>query len=237
METNSKEFIDIRKILLENVTHNPHEAKRFFKTTPGSYAEHDNFIGVKVSALRKIATKLSDLPLTTIQELIRSEINEERLLALIILTKQYQKRDISLKANIYQFYMDNLAYVNNWNLVDSSSYLILGAHIYDKDRSILEQLAISKDLWKRRIAIVATLYFIRHNDLDWTFKIAKLLLNDSQDIIQKAIAWMLREAGKKNEERLLDFLEINTPKMRKTTLRCAKENLTKKPKIEIFWSK
>ena len=160
--------------------------RSFFKTGKGDYAEKDEFIGVPVPSLRKIAKNFSILSVSDLTSLLSSSINEERLLALLILTTQYQQSTGSLQQSYYQFYLDNLAYVNNWNLVDSSAHLILGAHLWDKDRSLLLTLAQSTNLWKRRIAMVSTWYFIRRDDFLWTFKIAQLLLNDSHDLIHKA---------------------------------------------------
>lgn len=139
--------------------------------------------------------------------------------------RQYQQADTKTKDLLYQFYMQNLQYVNNWNLVDSSAYLILGAHIFDKDQSVLLQLAYSQILWERRIAIVATLYFIRNNKFDWTLKIALILLEDQHDLIHKAVGWMLKEVGKKDHNTLVMFLDQHAVRMPRTMLRCAIEKL------------
>jgi 3-methyladenine DNA glycosylase AlkD len=201
------------------------EEKRsyFFKTDAGSYAEHDQFIGVPVPKVRAIAKNFLDLPRTEIVQLLESPINEERFLGLIILAHQYQKTDTAHKNELYQFYMDNLKYVNNWNLVDASAHLIVGAHLFDKNRDVLITLAQSDILWERRVAIVATWYFIRKNDLVWTFKIAEMLLNDTHDLIHKATGWMLREAGKKDEQPLIAFLNTHAAHMPRTMLRYAIE--------------
>lgn len=126
-----------------------------------------------------------------------------------------------------------MRHINNWNLVDSSAHLIIGAHLFDKDRDVLKELAASQSLWERRIAIVATWYFIRKSDLDWTFKIAKLLLNDSHDLIHKAVGWMLREAGKKDEARLISFLCEYAHQMPKIMQRYAMEKLSSYNKLKI----
>lgn len=199
--------------------------KNFFKTEKGDYAEHDQFIGVKVPLLRILSKEFSDLSLNEIQEFLKSAINEERLFALLILVRQYQQADPKTKDLLYQFYMQNLQYVNNWNLVDSSAYLILGAHIFDKDQGVLLQLAYSQILWERRIAIVATLYFIRNNKFDWTLKIALILLEDQHDLIHKAVGWMLKEVGKKDHNALVMFLDQHAVRMPRTMLRCAIEKL------------
>jgi 3-methyladenine DNA glycosylase AlkD len=166
--------------------------------------------------------------------LIVSSINEERLLALIILTKQYSTATEPHKENVYQFYRTNMHHVNNWNLVDSSAHLIIGAHLFKQDCSILETLAASKNVWERRIAIVATWYFIRQSELEWTFKIAKLLHNDQHDLIHKAVGWMLREAGKKHEVSLISFLSEHAHQMPRTMRRYAMERLSKEQKTTVI---
>ena len=162
--------------------------------------------------------------------MIQSKINEERLLALIILATKYKAGSLAQKEAIYQFYRTNTHHINNWNLVDSSAHLIIGAHLFERDRDALEELAASQNLWERRISIVATWYFIRKSDLEWTFRIAKLLLNDDHDLIHKAVGWMLREAGKKDEKRLILFLSNQAKQMPKTMLRYAMERLSKEHK-------
>jgi len=212
------------KTLLEKSSTIPEEKRSyFFKTDANSYAAHDKFIGVPVPAARSIAKKFLDLSLNEIAQLLASPFNEERFLGLIILVHQYQKADTSNKEKFYQFYMDNLKQVNNWNLVDASAHLIIGAHVFDKNKDILITLAQSNNLWERRIAIIATLYFIRKNDLEWTFNIAEILLNDKHDLIHKAVGWMLREAGKKDTQQLINFLNLHAAHMPRTMLRYAIE--------------
>lgn len=196
----------------------------FYKTGSGHYAEHDKFRGVNVPTLRKIARDFKDLSHDDIKVLIMSPFNEDRLLALFILIFQYETP--SFKEECYQFYRKNLKYVNNWNLVDASAHLIMGEYLFKKERLLLLSLAASDSLWERRIAIVATWYFIRHNDLEWTFKISERLLNDSQDLIHKAVGWMLREAGKKDLSQLRDFLDRHISKMPRTMLRYAIEKFS-----------
>lgn len=195
----------------------------YFKTQPGHYAEHDCFIGVPVPVLRVLAKEYKDCSLAEMRELINSPINEERLLALLILVHQYEKANPDFKQTLYNFYMDQRLQVNNWNLVDASAPAMVGEYLFDKNREVLLELVQSSSLWERRIAIVATLYFIRHNDLDWTFKLAELLLHDKHDLIHKATGWMLREAGKKDMQQLTDFLYQYGPKMPRTMLRYAIE--------------
>ncbi len=223
----------LQEILGYSVDSTPERVSIYFKTSPGDYAEHDHFMGITVPVLRKIAKRFMTINLEELGFLIQSQINEERLLTLIILAAQYKAGALAQKEEIYQFYRTNMRHINNWNLVDSSAHLIIGAHLFERDRDVLEELAASQNLWERRIAIVSTWYFIRKSDLEWTFKIAKLLLNDSHDLIHKAVGWMLREAGKKDEARLISFLCDNAHQMPKTMLRYAMERLSKEQKIVI----
>jgi 3-methyladenine DNA glycosylase AlkD len=217
-------MIDEIKSILENSEKAPlDKATMFFKIGPGHYAAHDRFLGIAVPNLRKIAKTYSNLATNDIALLLQSEINEERSLALFILVMQYQKALGQNRDELYQFYLNNLVHVNNWNLVDASAYHIIGAHLWDKDRSILLGLAKSAVMWERRIAIVSTLGFIRKNDLEWTFKIAAILLDDSHDLIHKAAGWMLREAGKKDQVALKAFLDQHLKNIPRTMLRYAIE--------------
>jgi len=213
----------LQTLLHASVTIPESRRTAFFKTEPGSYGAHDIFMGVTVPMLRIIAKKFSGLTLEELIQCISSRYNEERLLGLFILTTQYKKAASQDKETIYQLYMTHLTHINNWNLVDSSAHLILGAHLFEKERSTLLTLARSQSLWERRIAIVATWYFIRKNDLEWMFVLAKLLLSDTHDLMHKAVGWMLREAGKKDESALVGFLEAHATHMPRTMLRYAIE--------------
>ncbi len=217
----------IKKILLESIDSTKGSTAIFFKTYAGGYAEHDQFIGVRVSILRKIAKKFLSLTCDELSILLESPINEERLLALIILSHKYKISSAELKEELFKFYTKNLKNINNWNLVDTSAHLIVGAYLWNRDKSYLVKLATSKSLWERRIAIVSTLYFIRKDDLEWTFKIASILQNDSHDLIHKAVGWMLREAGKKDILQLTNFLENYKNTMPRTMLRYAIEKFPK----------
>ena len=179
-----------------------------------------------------MAKKHNSLPLRYITELLKSPYNECRLLALFILVIQYQKSDSAQQKDLYNFYLKNSAHINNWNLVDSSAHHIIGHYLFDKDIEKLYQLATSTNMWHRRIAIVATWYFIRQSRLDTTFTIAKLLLQDPHDLIHKSVGWMLREAGKKNEPLLLQFLDQYAHQMPKTMLRYAIARLPNKVKYQ-----
>jgi 3-methyladenine DNA glycosylase AlkD len=215
----------IREILKASVDSSPEKATRFFKTNPGAYAAFDQFLGITVPTLRSIAKKFAELPLEDLEDFLRSPFNEERLFALIILGHQYQKGELLEKKRVYEFYLKNIAGVNNWNLVDNSAHLIMGAHLWDKDRAVLLTLAQSKDLWERRISIVATWYFIKRQDFKDTLTLSTLFMNDSHDLMHKACGWMLREVGKQNIDVLLKFLNQNHQKMPRTMLRYAIERL------------
>lgn len=217
------QIIELKNHLAKHVKSPSADQFVFFKTGPGEYAEHDQFMGISVPDLRKIAKQYRGLSRSELHTLIESSFNEERLLALFILVDQYQRGDVLIKNELYQFYLDNLKQVNNWNLVDSSAHLIMGAHLLHADKSILIELAHSKLLWERRISVVATWYFIRQNQLEWTMQIAKILLHDDHDLIHKAVGWMLREAGKKNQAVLVEFLEQHAHQMPRTMLRYAIE--------------
>lgn len=227
------------RTLLQNNGNNTAEkgVARFFKTAPGSYADHDQFLGVKVPILRTIAQQYQDITFADIKELLYSPFNEERLLALIILVNNYHKAKAQDQSKMYHFYLDNIDQVNNWNLVDTSAPFIIGAHLYSKEKHILTDLVHSHNMWKRRIAIVATLYFIRKNNLEWTFKLAEMLLSDNHDLIHKATGWMLREAGKKNESALTAFLDIHAAQMPRTMLRYAIEKLSENIKKSYMLKK
>ncbi|HHJ0490372.1 TPA: DNA alkylation repair protein [Legionella pneumophila] len=198
----------------------------YYKTGPGDYAEHDQFMGVSVPDLRKVAKRYQSLlPFSLLQELLYSPINEERLLALLILVTCYQKGDTSLKQTIFQFYLTHINQVNNWNLVDASAHRIVGAHLLEEDKTLLFTLAESTNLWEKRIAIVATWYFIRNDYFECTLKLAEKLLCDNHDLIHKAVGWMLREAGKRNQSILIEFLNRHAYRMPRIMLRYAIERL------------
>lgn len=205
----------------------------YFKTAPGEYAAHDRFMGIPVPTLRRFAKTYQQLSLKETTELLYSPMNEERLLALFILILQYEKATLFDKKVIYDLYTQHIAQVNNWNLVDSSAHLIIGAHLHHRDKTPLIDWATAESLWERRIAIVATWYFIRQNEFEWTIKISELLLKDKQDLIHKAVGWMLREAGKRDAQTLKEFLNIHAEHMPRTMLRYAIEKLSSVEK-EIY---
>jgi len=203
------------------------QAQYFFKTQPGQYSAHDQFLGIPVPTLRIMSKKYTNLPLSDISELLHSSFNEERLLALFILVHQFKNNS----KKMYDFYLTHLEHVNNWNLVDSSAHLIVGAYIFNNPSDILYTLAQSQNLWERRIAIVATWYFIKQNQHQHTIDIATLLLHDTHDLIHKATGWMLREMGKRDKQSLIQFLDTHARTMPRTMLRYALEKLTPEEKI------
>jgi len=195
--------------------------QRFFKTGLGEYGAGDIFLGVKVPELRKIAKKYQDLQLVKLKTLINSSIHEERLITLLILLNQYKQ--VKMRKAIYDFYVANMQYINNWDLVDLSAPHIVGHFLFDKEKLILREWAQNKNLWKRRIAIVSTFYFVRQNLYQNTLDIAAILLNDKEDLIHKAVGWMLREVGKRNLQIEEKFLKKHYKIMPRTMLRYAIE--------------
>ncbi|MDP1975598.1 MAG: DNA alkylation repair protein [Alphaproteobacteria bacterium] len=200
-----------------------HDSKRFFKVTPGAYAEHEQFIGITVPVLRKVGKEFITIPIAELQLLLESSINEERILSLFILVDQYKKADLIEKEKIYQFYLKNTKHINNWNLVDASAHLIVGNHLLNTNKEILLTLSKSDSMWERRIAIVSTWFFIRNNQYVWTVKLSEILLNDPHDLIHKSVGWMLREMGKRDLKVLVEFLHKYATQMPRTMLRYAIE--------------
>lgn len=198
-------------------------ALRFFKTGPGEYGEGDRFIGVRVPDIRRVARKFKDLPLTDLEKLLHSDIHEERLLSLIILTEKCRKEPVDIQTQIYELYLNNTAYINNWDLVDTSAEHIVGAFLKDRSRKPLYKLAKSDNLWERRIAIMSTFHFIKKGEFDETLKLAKLLVADTEDLIHKAVGWMLREVGNRDRSNEEVFLKKHYRHMPRTMLRYAIE--------------
>jgi 3-methyladenine DNA glycosylase AlkD len=201
---------------------NPQKAKTsswFFKTGKGQYGEGDKFIGLTTPEVQTIAKKYKDLPTKEIQKLLNSEFHECRTVALILLIGQYPRN----KQEIFDLYLKNTARINNWDLVDISAPKIVGDYLLTNNRSILYKLAVSKSLWERRIAIISTFTFIRETDYADTLRISQILMSDKEDLIHKAVGWMLREVGKHDQKLLEDFLEKNIKIMPRTSLRYAIE--------------
>ena len=197
--------------------------QRFFKIGPGQYGEHDRFRGIRVPVLRELSRTFSSLSLAETLELLQSKWHEDRLLALLLLVARFRARDEIERAEIYRVYLANTEMINNWDLVDSSAPQIVGAFLRDKSRQPLRQLARSTDLWERRIAIIATFDFIRHDDFGETLQIARMLVGDREDLIHKAVGWMLREVGQRDAAVERRFLDEHAARMPRVMLRYAIE--------------
>ncbi len=197
--------------------------QRFFKTGKGQYGEGDIFLGIKVPVQRDVAKRYSGLSLPKIQELLKSKIHEHRLTGLIILSNKYKQAEEEDRANIFNFYLKNTKNINNWDLVDVTAPGIVGHFLFDKKKNVLYDLARSENLWERRIAIVSTFDFIRKQEFQETLALSEILLNDPHDLIHKAVGWMLREVGKKDEAVLEEFLKQHYNIMPRTMLRYAIE--------------
>jgi len=202
----------------------------FFKTGKGQYGEGDIFLGVNVPEQRKVAKRYLNAALKDIQRLLSSKVHEHRLTALLILISKYQTADAALKKRVFDFYLKNKKYINNWDLVDISAGHIIGDYLLDKNRAILYRLAGSKQLWERRIAIMATFRFIKEDQFEDTLKISKALLKDEHDLIHKAVGWMLREVGKRNKGIEEMFMQEYYKKMPRTMLRYAIERFSEAEK-------
>jgi 3-methyladenine DNA glycosylase AlkD len=197
--------------------------QRFFKTAPGEYGAGDKFLGLRVPALRKLVRDYSQLNDADALEMLASSWHEERLLALMLLVDGYDHGDESRRERIHRAYLEHTRYINNWDLVDASAEHIVGPHLEAREIALLERLARSDDIWERRIAIISTFHFIKRNEFAPTLKIARLLLEDSHDLIHKAVGWMLREVGKRDREVEDAFLRKHYRKMPRTMLRYAIE--------------
>lgn len=203
-------------------------ALRFFKTGKGQYGENDKFIGVRMPNIRAIAKKYNQLDLAEIEKLLESPIHEHRMAGLVIMVNKARSKRLAdeLLKDMYDLYIKRTDRINNWDLIDISCRDIIGRYLFDKPRKPLYNLAVSEDLWERRIAIISTAYFIGKNDLDDTFKISETLLNDNHDLIHKAVGWMLREAGKNDEAALKEFLDKYAHEMPRTMLRYSLEKFS-----------
>ena len=214
---------------------------RFFKTRKGQYGEGDVFLGIKVPVIRKIikghwkSTSFDDL-----ETCISSEFHEMRLAALLCLVQifRHAKHDLRVQQRCIDFYLSHARFVNNWDLVDLSCHELLGTWLLDKDRTLLYDLAESgKTLWEQRIAIVSTMQFVRHGQLDDTYAIAEIILNQPKplhDLLQKAVGWLLREAGKRDEQRLKDWLSKRCAALPRTTLRYAIEKFSEEERVAFL---
>ena len=217
---------------------NPDKVKilsSFFKTEKGEYGEGDLFIGVPVPITRSIVKQYLDTPLEQLEQLLHNPIHELRMAALLCMVEQFKKADDEQRTAIYKTYLHNTTYINNWDLVDLSAAQIVGAYLEERDHTPLYQLAKSSLLWEQRISIVATWQWIRKGKFDDTLAIADILLNHPHDLIQKAVGWMLREVGKKDKQRLHEFLDSRYKNMPRTMLRYAIEKFP--PEERAFYMK
>lgn len=205
--------------------------QNFFKNGVGEYGEGDIFIGVRMPDIRRVACMYSKISLVKVKQLLHSAIHEERMCALVILNDKFTSASVLGQKRIYEFYLTNTKYINNWDLVDVSAHKIVGAYLYrlpkTETKKVLKKLVVSKDLWERRIAIIATLFFIKNNHFEETFYLAWRLLEDEHDLIHKASGWMLREVGNKDREAEEKFLQKYYKKMPRTMLRYAIEKFPK----------
>jgi 3-methyladenine DNA glycosylase AlkD len=203
--------------------------RRYFKSGEGEYGERDEFIGVRMGQVFALAKEFIDLPPDEIERLLESPIHEARAGALSIMAKQAASKKTTkpLKKELFDLYIRRHDRINNWDLVDLAARDVVGGHLVDRSRRILYRLARSENLWERRTAILSTMYFVRQGDLSDTFDIAEVLLADEEDLIHKAVGGMLREAGKKDRDRLLRYLDQHAATMPRTLLRYAMEHLDK----------
>lgn len=220
--------------------HDPYYAgrvTRFFKVGPGSYSEHDQFVGITVPILRRLAKKYHALSHTDIETLLRSPLHEYRLLAILIMVHNFNRASAINQDAIYRLYCNNISFINNWDLVDQSAAPIIGGFLANKPEKIntLETLARSKNLWERRMAIVATFYWIKLKSGHEALHISRLLLQDPHDLIHKAAGWMLREVGKRCSKDLLDeFIVTHHREMPRIMLRYALERHTKEEQSRFY---
>ncbi len=201
----------------------------FFKTGPGQYGEGDKFYGVKVPETRLIVKRHAPLALAEVEKLLLSDWHEERLAACLLLVNLYKKGDAAKRQEVYEFYLNHSHYVNNWDLVDTSAEYIVGQHVANTDFMTLKKLAHSRLIWDRRIAMLACFHFIKQGEAEPALTIAEILLDDEHDLIRKAVGWMLREVGKRVDERIEQdwLLESDRYKtMPRTTLRYAIEHFS-----------
>lgn len=219
---------DLQKQLREQAsTERAVGSLRFFKTGPGEYGEGDQFLGLTVPQVRVIVRQTDDLAEKAVLTLLQSEWHEERLLALLILVRRFEKarKDEAVRERIVALYLKHTRWINNWDLVDTSAPLILGEWLLTHDREALNPLAESKSLWEQRIAVLATLAFIRKGEFDDTLRLCERFLTHEHDLMHKACGWMLREAGKRDVAVLRAFLDRHAKAMPRTMLRYAIEKL------------
>jgi len=203
--------------------------QKFFKTGKGEYGEGNFFLGLTSKQIKNIAKKYIGLSLKKVSQLLKSKVHEYRVCALRILVLKHNKADENERARIFNFYLENSEKINNWDLVDLSAPNIVGNFLFDKEKDILYKFAKSHNLWKKRIAIVSTYYFIKQNEFSDTLRISEILMKDKHDLIHKAVGWMLREVGKRNPKIEKNFLKGYYKTMPRTMLRYAIEKF---PEVE-----
>jgi 3-methyladenine DNA glycosylase AlkD len=224
---------------LRRLSNREHAAslQRYFKTGKGEYGEGDRFLGIKIPVLRKLAKEYQGISIREISELIKSRFHEERMLSLLLLVDIFRRASEKDKKTIYAFYFSHTKYINNWDLVDVSAGKIVGAYLLDRDKKQLYLWAESKNLWKRRISIISTSYFISHHKFADTLNIAEMLLGDEEDLIHKAVGWMLREVGQRDLELEEEFLRKHCRRMPRTMLRYAIEKFPERKRKSYLQGK
>ncbi len=210
--------------------------ERFFKTGKGQYSAHDKFLGIKNPDVRVVAKKFAMIALDDVQILLKSPYNEDRLCALIILVNKFALSSEKDQREIYDFYMVNIDYINNWNLVDLSAPRIVGEYIFknQKEKKVLNQLCQSQSQWQRRICMISTWSFIKRNEFDLTLYFAESFLTDHEDLMHKVVGWMLREVWKRNPEVCEKFIKRHYKKIPRTTLRYAIERMPEKKRLQYL---
>ena len=207
---------------------------RFFKTGKGEYGDGDKFLGVSVPDVRKIAKNHKNATINELTEMMQSEWHEVRLCSLLIMVEQFKKTDDEGRKRIVDFYLTVTNRINNWDLIDLSFPAIIGEYLLNRSHDLLYRLAESSLLWENRIAIVSTIIFIRHGQLDDTFNLSTKMMNHPHDLMHKAIGWMLREAGKRDESRLYNYVKTYRLEMPRTMLRYAIEKFDKNVRAELM---
>ena len=209
-------------------------SRHFFKTGEGEYGEGDRFHGIRVPVLRKYARKYQSISLAEVRQLLASPFHEERIFALLALIRKFEKGDCTVRKKVYTLYLDNLKYVDNWDLVDISAPYIVGPWLEMRDKEVLYRLAQSEVLWERRVAILSTFHCIRKNSFHDALSISELLIHDSEELIHKAVGWGLREIGKRNVTVEKAFLGKHYRDMPRTMLRYAIERFTEEERIKYL---
>ncbi len=217
MPISAQEISNVFKTLADSST--AKHSKTFFKTGKGQYGEGDIFLGIRVPVIRKQVKKFIKISNKETLLILKSPFHEERLFAILVLVEKFLKGCKQQQEKIYDLYLSHIKYINNWDLVDSSASQIVGRYLYNKNKMHLYTMVQSTNIWTRRIAIIATLYFIKQHSFNDTLQIATLLLNDKEDLIHKAVGWMLREVGKRDINIEENFLKKHYLKMPRTMLR------------------